>query len=410
MVSYEDKVNRARLVAACGLQKAYRGFRDREKVRMILWKRFERAASVIQTKYRKWRDEKKVSESIYKALPKDREVFRACCRATPLRQRQKLKFDMDNQEPTSTLFRKCLRGAANHKDKMEIWRAIIELRRGHPYWSTHVAFKAMIESRGNLERSLSLMSDETYALKNEQDVPMQLQKLFIPSAPAPAILPGQAQVTVIPTNSPLPSFSVAMGPETFNRPSSPANTAASVSASLALGGGAAGISGIRNIRTSKAANHGSALDYTHLLVRNYFSKHYAGNAHNAQNPCKKPNGFEPHTFTPLTPRGEGAPVPQATNKNIRHGMHPIELEQPRAGSVVPALNWAEMSMGLGVPVGGAGGKLGSSQTALSTITASGNSREPTPRDRIAKNTTPRRDTELLAGLLQLQQQMDALAR
>ena len=147
-----DRVERARVDAARGLQKAYRGYRDRQRVRLILWRRYEKAAGVIQAAYRAWRDEKKVDERVLKSLPKGAKLFRACRRSTPLRQRQKLKYDTDTQEPTSVLFRRCLRGSASHQDKMTIWRAIIELRRGHPYWSTHVAFKAMIESRGNLDR------------------------------------------------------------------------------------------------------------------------------------------------------------------------------------------------------------------------------------------------------------------
>ena len=407
----QDKKDRARLVAACGVQKAYRGFRDRQRVRLILWQRYEKAAAVIQARYRRWRDEKKVDERILKALPKGQTIFRACRKAAPLRQRQKLKFDTDNQEPTSILFRRCLRGNASHRDKMTIWRAIVELRRGHPYWSTHVAFKAMIESRGNLDRSLTLMSDETYALKNEHDVPMQLQKLFIPTLPADssAASAGAGATTA----------GTVAGPET-NRSSSPINfatTSASMSASLAqaLGGGATGISGIRNVRQSRAAA-GNALDYSSLFVRNYFSKHYAGCTH-LQNPCRKPNGFEPHQLGPLSPRSDGT-VLQSTDKTLRHGMKP-EAFGTKGGALVPALQLSATGSF------GANSSLAGQQQLRSpvmypsgvsghTISASGvggggaGSREPTPRERFAKGTTPSRDTELLAGLLQLQQQMDAL--
>ena len=403
-MEYERQLDRARLAAASGLQKAYRGYRDRQRVRLILWRRYEKAAGVIQAAYRAWRDEKRVDERLLKELmTKGRKIFRASRRSTPLRQRQKLRHDTETQEPTSILFRRCLRGNATHPDKMAIWRAIIELRRGHPYWSTHVAFKAMIESRGNLDRSLTLMSDETYALKNEQDVPMQLQKLFVPS-PASASAPAPAQAA-------------AAGPETTTRITSPISSGGGVtsSASLALG---TGLTGIRNIRTSKAVG-GSALDYSSLLVRNYFSKYYAGNL-NVPNPCRKPVGFEPHKMGPCSPRGDGS-ILQATDRTLRHGMRPEPLAAtgtvPSLGQLPPSpiyyVNQAQAQaqaqtqgrggQGHGLTINAAAASAGAEAGRGSTP------RMPTPRERFAKNTTPSKDTELLAGLLHLQQQMDALS-
>ena len=418
------KVDLARRVAALGMQKAFRGWKGRQRVQMILWRRYVRAAEVIQVNYRKWRDAKKVDEHVVKALPKDRKIYRASRRRPPLRQREKLKYDTDNQVPTSVLFRKVLRGAGTHADKMAIWRAIIELRRGHPYWSTHTAFKSMIESRGDLSRSLTLMADETFALKNEGDVPMQLQKLFVPSRPPPA---------------PAPSSGATRG-----RAGSPITTTAAAfpSPSPVKQFQGTGLAGIRNMRTTKVAS-GNALDYSSLLLRNYFSKYYAM-AVNVQNPCRKPMGFEPWTFGALSPRADGSVV-QSWDNSIKHGMNAnlYASGAPAGKASVPALSIvtgslsphlppthhhhhhhhhhqhqhhahhhsSNASLEAPAPAGINTPRLHAQQASAAAAAAQAVAATSTPRLSTPRLSTPRqKDEELLHSLLNVQQQLDALSR
>lgn len=395
-------IEKSKLFAACGLQKAYRGFKDRQRVRLILWRRYEKAASTVQAAYRKWRDAKNVDEKIIKNFPKDRKLYRACKRSAPLKQRMKLNQDLERQEPTSVLFRKCLRGTANHSDKMAIWRAIIELRRGHPYWSTHIAFKAMIESRGDLAKSLNLMADETFALKNEGDVPMQLQRLFVPALSAP---------------SSSSSKEGPLGPES-SRSGSPINPGFGTTFQ------GTGLTGLRNLRTSRAAG-GNSLDFSPLLVRSYFSKYYAG-ARLVHNPCRKPQGFEPHMLGPLSPRADGS-ILQGTDNSIKHGMKanisdigvpvlavntlPIYFEsRDQTGTLHSYIaNGATYDPSAGIAKGSRAIMELSPRMKGSPVGAPKQTSFGTPTPTWQGKHAPSKDTELLAGLLQLQQKMDSLA-
>ena len=379
-------------VAARGLQRCYRGWKGRERVSLILWTRFETAATMIQHAYRRWHDEKRIDAAIVKKLEPGRKVFRRCKRNAPLLQRLKLKKDVDNQPPTSVLFHKCLRGVSNHDNKMAIWRAILELRRGHPTWSTHTAFKAMIEARGDITRALTLMSDETFALKNEGDVPMQLQLLFIPSLP-----------NVTPT---APSKGDPGTPAAGPRATSPIAITTSTSAgSMHTQFPGTGLAGLRSMRGQRVSmQRPNALDFSQLLVRSYFSKYYAHSIHMGTVPCRKPLGFEPHMLAPKSPNADGTLVTWESFLADRSATHQLSHHHPSNTNT-------SMNGLLSTQIPGGSGSITPSRRVLSAG-------PPSPVQPSAAPGSPgmgsfplgaqARDTELLSNLLELQQKMDSL--
>lgn len=405
-MTQQELKDRSRLIVALGLQRAYRGQRARARVSLILWSRFESAAVTLQRAYRRWRDEKRIDVALVRAL--DRKVFRRCKRSSPQVQRLKLKKDVENQPPTSVLFHKCLRGVSTHDGKMAIWRAILELRRGHPHWSTHVAFKAMIEARGDLTRALTLMSDETFALKNEGDVPMQLQLLFIPS------LPGVTPVAPAKGGSDAATPGRAVSPIGLTASLSGAAAGTATQSTQFAGTGFAGLRTMQGLRAASQRNN--ALDFSQLLIRSYFSKFFAANIHIGTVPCKKPQGFDPHVLTPKSPNADGTVLTwdgvrgsaaMSAGLGITGVLGASTQNQTGSGSATPSrrmvsspiLREGRPAMGSVSPGhfplgdgthttgGGGGGGGGSVRIPIGT---------------------PSRDTELLNNLLQLQQKMDAL--
>lgn len=414
MSQHESLKDRSRLFVALGLQKAYRGQRARARVSLLLWSRFESAAVTIQHAYRRWRDEKRIDAAQVRVL--DRKVFRRCKRNSPQVHRLKLKKDLENQPPTSVLFHKCLRGVSTHDGKMAIWRAILELRRGHPHWSTHVAFKAMIEARGDLTRALTLMSDETYALKNEGDVPMQLQLLFVPS------LPGVTPVAPSKSGSDATTPGRAVSPIGLTTSLSAAATSTQ---STQFAG--AGLAGLRSMQGQRAAlQRNNALDFSQLLIRSFFSKYYAANVHIGTVPCKKPQGFDPHDLTPKSPNADGTVITweavlgsrgsAATGTSAGLGIAGVlgvtQTQTVGSGRSTPSRRMVASPImrdrsALGSP-GQGSFPLGDVSVGGVGIRSGGALGGGSVRSSAGGMGTPSRDIELLNNLLQLQQKMDAL--
>ena len=184
------------------------------------------------------------------------------------------KVPQSVMRPTSLNFKQCLRNKASFDEKMSVWRAVIELRRGHSKDSVDICLKAMLEAEGDISRAMILMGDPTYHLKNEGKVPLYLRLLFMPFL---------KQDQYLPKNSPVKRKQKQLKD------------------SLIAGQTGTGVSGIRNLKTLKggdttdeSAAHlendddEEGLDLSQLISYSYFSKYYSGNPTGLIAPCMKP--------------------------------------------------------------------------------------------------------------------------
>ena len=189
-------------VIANSLQKAYRGVSGRQAAQLERWMIYQRSAYIIQRAYREhieWKEiitytnlrrvQKSMNFERVSVTKKGKQQHGAegeqHSMDSPSRHlnvdgEKKHRVPQSVGHPTSLNFRKCLRNRADFDEKMSVWRAIVELRRGHFGRDTHICMKAMLEANGDVSRAMILMGDPTYHLKNEGPVPLHLQQMFMP--------------------------------------------------------------------------------------------------------------------------------------------------------------------------------------------------------------------------------------
>jgi pullulanase/glycogen debranching enzyme len=75
-----------------------------------------------------------------------------------------------------------LKNEATFKERMYIWRSIIELRRAHPHFSTDVCLRALILAEGDLHRALIIISNPEFHLSAQAspDLSFEQRCLFLP--------------------------------------------------------------------------------------------------------------------------------------------------------------------------------------------------------------------------------------
>ena len=205
---------------ATHLQRLYRGRCGRAQAQLRAFQRYHYAAFVIQRAYREhveWHEiithtvlrklqgSSHLSRDLKKNKMKDdagisaSSPSRALSEDKPIDVRSSIEKGYANMIPqaipgaTSVNFKKCLKNKASFDEKMSVWRAIIELRRGHRAMGVDVCMKALLESNGDISRAMVLMGDSTYALKNEGSLPLHLRTLFMPFLRDEDYLPEEEQ-------------------------------------------------------------------------------------------------------------------------------------------------------------------------------------------------------------------------
>jgi len=288
---------------ALHLQRLYRGQCGRVAAQLELWQRYQTCAFIIQRAYREhveWHEI--ITHTVLRNLQQSSHLSQnlqenmKAVEDSPAREKPKKEkglgitkplknVPMPTLQPTSVNFARCLRNRATFDEKMSVWRAIIELRRGHPAMSAHICLKAMLESNGDLARAMVLMGDETYHLKNEGDVPPHLRSMFmpylrdidyLPKATSPDGSPGQRR-----------DFDESFR-STVGRGNS-GNTGNSI-----------GLDGIRKLKAAETTRsfapaldtskeEDSGLDLTDVIAWTYFSKFFQGQLSGLIPPCQRPN-------------------------------------------------------------------------------------------------------------------------
>lgn len=267
-------------VIAKSLQKSYRGISGRQAAQLERWMIYQRSAFIIQRAYREhieWKEiitytnlrrvQKSMNFERVSVTKKGKQQHGAEGEQhgmdSPSRQ---LSLDGDKKHrvpqsvghPTSLNFRKCLRNRAEFDEKMSVWRAIIELRRGHFGRDTHICMKAMLEANGDVSRAMILMGDPTYHLKNEGPVPLHLQQMFMP------FLRDEEYMIL------------------SKKQSSPSKKMTGA--------------GFRSLQTLRAASmaaaddddEGGGLDLSPVVLDAYFTQFFVGRRDDSVAPCQKP--------------------------------------------------------------------------------------------------------------------------
>jgi hypothetical protein len=103
------------------------------------WKIYSRAAYIIQRAYRKW-----ISMAKIRFIP-----------------RHNLRHQVHHKANIN--MNKVLDEGATFEDKLELWRAIVELRRARHEYSSDSCLKAMFECDGDLAKALIRTGNKTFA-------------------------------------------------------------------------------------------------------------------------------------------------------------------------------------------------------------------------------------------------------
>lgn len=275
-------------IVAKSLQKSYRGRCGRQAAELERWMIFQRSAFIIQRAYKEhieWKEIitytnlrrvqksmnfERVSVTMKKGkemqIPDSRKGDESPSRQLNIDGKKKHHIPQAVGQPTSLNFKKCLRNRADFDEKMSLWRAIVELRRGHFSMGTHICLKAMLEANGDVSRAMILMGDPTYHLKNEGDVPLHLQQMFVP------FLRDEDYVLLSKMNvSPKKKFSGSML-------STLQSMRQSADGGLIPGEGPEG-----------AGDGESGLDLSAIVLGAYFTTYYQGRRDDSIAPCQRPN-------------------------------------------------------------------------------------------------------------------------
>ena len=270
-------------IIAKSLQKSYRGRCGRQAAELERWMIYQRSAFIIQRAYREhieWKEIitytnlRRVQKSMNfervsvtkkrgkgEQFSDDRKGDESPSRELNIDGEKKHRIPQSVGQPTSLNFKKCLRNRADFDEKMSVWRAIVELRRGHFHMGTHICLKAMLEANGDVARAMILMGDPTYHLKNEGDVPLHLQQMFVP------FLRDSDYLLLSKMNSsPKKKFSGSML-------STLQSMRHSADGSLIPGG---------------ASEDGGGLDLSAIVLGAYFTKYYQGRREDSIPPCQRP--------------------------------------------------------------------------------------------------------------------------
>jgi hypothetical protein len=364
---------------AVHLQRLYRGQCGRAAAKLEQWQRYQTCAFIIQRAYREhveWHEI--ITHTVLRNLQQNsylsqnlRDINMKQIEELPNKHSVKSEKSNDIKkppaygvpipilQPTSVNFARCLRNKATFDEKLSVWRAIIELRRGHPNMSTHICMKAMLESNGDISRAMVLMGDETYHLKNEGDVPLHLRTMFMPYLRDVDYLPKASS----PGGSPDQQRDFQ---ESFRGTVGRSNTGNSI-----------GLDGIRKLKAAESSRRGlmpvlaieddaedSGLDLTEVVAWSYFSKYFKRSTNAVVPPCCQPNPVQ-H-------------VPSCKPINAEE----IAMMEARAASASRRRSVSPITGNVGSP-GFARGSRGPNSN-----TSRGNSRSPSPTSKFTKKSGP----------------------
>lgn len=248
--SISTQTLRKKTECAINLQRLYRGAKARYEVKVFRYYRWQHAAQVIQIAYRRYRlliivDKAKTS------------------RKTVLKKSKKSNI----VQLSSSLLKHVHNSNASYEEKMTFWRSVLELRRAHGTYETEVLIKAIVASKGDLNRALVLMGNEQFALMQLADFSPRKKELY------------------------LPMYQKIMNEKNYDVPTN----ASSNYEELIKGIGSGQIDVVRSLKLRQQAQvydelqlktRGEnenfcpdGLDVSRILYKSYYSQHYIGASH-----------------------------------------------------------------------------------------------------------------------------------
>lgn len=159
--SISTKTLKEKALCAIHLQRLYRGAKARYEVKVFRYYRWQHAAQVIQIAYRRYR------------------LLIIVHKAKVSKKKAKSK-KLDIIQLSSSLLKHVHNSQASYEEKMTFWRSVLELRRAHGTYDTEVLIKAIIASKGDLNRALVLMGNEQFALMQLTDFTQKKKELYLP--------------------------------------------------------------------------------------------------------------------------------------------------------------------------------------------------------------------------------------
>lgn len=154
---------RAALKIAYHISRLHRGFQARREIQYYRWYRYNKAALIIQHRFKLWKNFK--CQQIIDARIHRLQLFHP---------------SMVRRTDTMKSFQKVVAGEGGYEDKMVIWRLALDLRRAHPSHSTDNCIKSILESKGDVNRALTLLGLPAFAARHFDDIPKKIKSIFMP--------------------------------------------------------------------------------------------------------------------------------------------------------------------------------------------------------------------------------------
>ncbi len=148
--------------SATNIARVARGMDARKHAKLLLWAKYNWAATKISRAYRRWAILKALYISTYRRV-RDRKCI--------------------NQPAVTNIreaFTKIIDSKAIYEDKMAIWRLAVELRRGHNMQTTDTCIKAILESQADSKQAITFLGIPEFCVRHFVEVPKHTKRLFLP--------------------------------------------------------------------------------------------------------------------------------------------------------------------------------------------------------------------------------------
>jgi len=142
----------------------YRGYLARREIQYYRWYRYNKAATTIQNTYRTWKNFNRL-HMIDARIHRLRMFHSSMVRSTDCMKS----------------FQRVMSGHGDYEDKMVLWRLAIDLRRAHPSHTTDNCIKAILESKGDVNRAITLLGLPAFAARHFDDLPKKFKTMFLPT-------------------------------------------------------------------------------------------------------------------------------------------------------------------------------------------------------------------------------------
>ena len=136
-----------------------------DRIKLLQWENYIRAACKIQRVYRRWH---------FRSVNAQKS------------RRSQFGENKSTQKQSAidphTALNNIMNDCSTEEEKLHLWRSVIEIRRVRPQYSTDSCLRALIECKGDLPRALIVTGNPAFGWRNSDNLSEENRIKFLPSS------------------------------------------------------------------------------------------------------------------------------------------------------------------------------------------------------------------------------------